>query len=164
MNKKVLSFVFVALFAASSAWAVNADPTAGPYTTDNNSTVEKNVFTLDETPFAYIQFNSDDLNLTKDLELDYRFKHGGTGSTYWQSVSENLAGATGLLNYWNTLAEWDTVKQTGTWEIKTFWNNPSGSTGNQTYTFTVTPEPASMALFGLGAGLLGLAGFRRKQN
>lgn len=163
--KKILFVLIALLFVSTSAFAENTDPVLGPYTTDNNSAVEKTTFGWNETPFTYLQFNSDNLNLNKDLGLDYRFKFNGTGSTYWETRTETLTGETGLLDYWQSLTNWDSVKQVGTWEVKTFWHNPGASNGNSTYSFNVvTPEPISMALFGLGAGVLGLAGIRRRKK
>lgn len=77
-----------------------------------------------------------------------------------------------------TLTEWDSKKALGDWHIDSFLTNFVGTfaenggigvgnfftTQGDTVNFTVTPEPASMALFGLGAGALGLTRLRRKKR
>ena len=168
--KKTAFVLFLLLTTFSPlALAASADPALGPYATDLNSSAIKHTFGWDETPFAFIRFDSDDLNLCKDLDLAYRFKFEGAGPSHWTSDTYDLDGATGLLNYWQSLSNWDSIKQVGHWEVKAFWNNPSGSYGNEAFCFTVngptvTPEPVSMALFGLGAGALGLTRLRRKKS
>lgn len=142
-----------------------ADPFANP--------VPQNVFDLTEIPYLYLETPANNFLNPQT--------YGSTISAKWffGGVEKYSTAGPGDMNqneFFFTPDNWDTIKQVGLWTIDSSYElrpliNPSELTafgGSSTQftiiTPTVTPEPASMALFGLGAGALGLTRrFRKKK-
>ena len=139
-----------------------ADPFANP--------TFQNVFDLSETPYLYLETPA------RDFPNPISYQSTIFSKWYFNSVEKYSTNGPGDLNqneFFFTPPNWDTIKEPGLWAIDSSYElrplfNPSeltafgGSSTDFTVTGpTVTPEPVSMALFGLGAGALALS--RRKR-
>ena len=98
---------------------------------------------------------------TKMFSINTNGGSDKTKDTYWLSPSADQLQGSSLS--WN-----DLKTNYGAWHIDASYewkfsgNTVTGSVKN--IPFTLTPEPVSMVLFGLGAGVLGLAQIRRKKK
>jgi len=133
-------------------------PSLGPYMTDEGSMAPKpnQNFGWNEKPYAFIQFDMDDLNTEKPLIMSWKWRYeDGPVVSFERERISNFSGDT--LNLWNSLDNWDIHKQAGEWSVVTIWRNP-GSGGSRFKTsFTVTPvvpEPVSSILFLSGGAVL----------
>jgi hypothetical protein len=158
-----------ALFIGQPPTHASLEPAVGPTTTDENSVTPKTVFGFDETPFAFIQFESDKLNVDKPLKLRWTWKHEHdlVGQEYERTTDFPPGDTTQV---WNALDIWDEVKEPGDWSVKTNWFNLGEGGGFEkthftvaSESFTVTPEPLGISLFLLGGTALA-AGLRRRKK
>ncbi|MFH0985867.1 MAG: PEP-CTERM sorting domain-containing protein [Candidatus Omnitrophota bacterium] len=140
-----------------------------PFTTLENDESEKTLFGWDEKPFVYSLF--DEVDTSRTLNLTRVWKYGTeTIATQQESYfdGDGTDYGSGSLEIWKGLDNWtgvSGVRKAGDWTVNTEWGyNGSDYTEFAKSSFTVTPEPVSMVLFGLGAGVLGLAQFRRKKK
>lgn len=88
-------------------------------------------------------------------------------SSSWYDPNDNLifkdiANPNRKNERWFSLADWDSVKTLGTWEVEARYFNPGSIDGGGSTNFTVTPEPVSSVLFLLGG--LSLFGFEYKKR
>lgn len=120
---------------------------AGSYT-------DKSSFGWNETPYLYIKRNAP-VNL----------------AIFWLSP-ENVSffrpaqlNADNSYEAWITLVNWEASKKAGEWKVKGFGvRNPQDcATTSFMVTPTVTPEPLSLALFGIGGLPLAARFIRRKK-
>jgi hypothetical protein len=192
--KKMIMIAMAMLFLATPAFAATTtvnwvdDATHEAYTVGSyGSTAPQSDFTRNETPWLYVKLPSYTLtggnNKVDDLYLRDKWNFGTrtivdatlsgipTGGTF----SSTLTPPT---EYWVSPTNWSTDpsfhNQVGTWEIyDIFYQFRRSGTEKQEGSFTgnggvvnfnVVPEPVSMVLFGLGAGVLGLAQLRRKKK
>jgi hypothetical protein len=129
--------------------------------TDYESIEQKTVFGWEEVPYAFIQFDVEDLNTKKPLTVWWKWKHeNGKWYTFqWDSTTDFPHEK---LNIWYSPEEWDEVKEIGTWTVQATWRNPGSGGGMMKTDFTVTPEPLSSVLFVTGGTLLVARVLRKK--
>jgi hypothetical protein len=171
MMKKFFFFLFSFSFLVqANAFAVVSGSFEQAYTVaSDNSTTEVTSFDIDgAAPWLYLRLpasphasgnSSVDSHWFFNPEVSEQFASGDPGDTDLQR------------DFWlPSDLVWDSNKAVGDWHIDAsfFWNGPGTGAndviGNQTVNFTVTPEPVSVALFGMGAGALGLTRLRRKKK
>lgn len=170
MKKVIILFVttILVILSTSNAFAKQLDPFLGPYMTDEGSYDKKDVFGWNEKPFAFIQFDVDNLNANLPLFVTWKWKFMGKGHPFWE-FEKVTDFSDDSLNIWNSVDNWDSYKKVGEWSVRTTWWNPSvcsgkGGWGNDKINFTVTPEPYSSILLVFGAGCLGtIIGLKRKK-
>lgn len=140
-------------------------PSLGPYMTDEGSMAPKpnQTFGWNEKPYAFIQFDMDDLNTEKPLIMSWKWRYeDGPVVSFERERISNFSGDT--LNLWNSLDNWDIHKQAGEWSVVTIWRNP-GSGGSRLKTsFTVTPEPVSSILFLSGGAVLAIRRYWKRKK
>jgi hypothetical protein len=96
---------------------------------------------------------------------DWTVRTNGWDNTSWGVVTASTYGSAAYTGQ-NGSAPWglrSEIDPKATW-IWTDNGNPSGATRYFSSKITMTPEPVSMVLFGLGTGVLGLSKFRRKKK
>ena len=156
------AFLAAALLFPGPAAATHPplEPTLGVYMTDEHSTVKKSTFGWNEQPFAFLQFDTADINTNKPLEIAWRWKFENT------QVSKEFETITNFdhnpLNLWNSLDNWDLHKEIGNWTVKAAWKNKGRNGGQDHVHFTVTTEPLAAILFPFGG--LALAGLTRRRK
>ncbi len=164
--KKLLLIFLVSMFTfTGNSFAVTIDS----QTVDaDNSLTAKSVFAWDETPWLHITLGGANGGHFPNITSDWKF-----GGNTLGEADEN--GTADQANFWVSPLNWNSIRQTGLWTVdsafqiihKSNGNNLGSGTDSTTFTVgeapTVTPEPVSMALFGLGAGALGLKRLRRKK-
>lgn len=144
-------------------------PSLGPYMTDAGSTVPKpnQTFGWNENPYAFMQFDIDDLNTEKPLFVWWRWRDPDGHVVSVEKEWITNFPEEGNLNLWNSLDNWDVHKQTGEWTVETKWVNPSGGTGRFETSFTVTPvvpEPVSSILFLSGGAVLAIRRYWKRKK
>ncbi len=163
MGKQLITGIMFLLFsivAANSTYA-ELEPLSGLYMTDEGSMEPKDIFGWNETPFAFMQFDVDDLNTDKPLTVWWKWRHE-TGPWFffdWERVN-NFSGDT--LEIWNSPDSWDLKKQAGGWNVQATWRNPGSGGGMRMTDFSVTPEPLSSSL--LVTGCVVMAGWRYRKR
>ncbi len=191
--KKIVavSLAILALHSSQAFAAVNwtNDATHAAFTVDGNgSTTAKTNFGWDETPWLYVLlpgYSTDSPSLKANTTLlQDKWNFGDRTAVDGNANTSEAYGATQTvsgdkLDFWVSPTNWTTIRQAGSWEIyDIFYQFKNGANLRQEGAFTgnsgivnftvngptVTPEPVSMALFGIGAGALGLKRFRRKNN
>ncbi len=130
----------------------------------------------DKTPYLAFQYKflvNDSLH--HRVDVDTTFHYNGEPNNWGQTSlffeCDNCTTYNDPTFTWYFKApDWDIHGQTGRWNVTSSWAvdgvyDPAYRFYNFTVTpATVTPEPASMALFGLGAGALALARRRKKTS
>jgi hypothetical protein len=139
LTLSIIVFFFVLLITGNAYSEL--EPSLGFYMTNGESTESKDTFRWDETPFAFIQFDVDDLNNETEDKIQVR----------------------------NSPDNWDFEKLAGKWTVQTTWRNPGSGGGMSKTAFTVTspvvPEPISSLLFVIGGAFLtGKHFIKRKRN
>lgn len=160
------------LFSINYSYALDLlTPSAGPYMTDNDTTVpdsNRSLFWWNETPYNFTQFNTIDLG--KTLTLHWTWKYGD--ELIWDggySISD-LSYTTPYVNKWLALDNWETLKngRAGSWSVFTTWSTPGKISGSQTVNFDLNanpiPEPNSFILFMLGGIALSVIYIRRNKK
>jgi len=113
-----------------------------------NSTVEKDIFVWDETPWLYLKLDRN------SYDVDSTWISPSASETFLHTE-----GPEGAYERWITPADWSDIKETGSWKVDVRLFNPENypncSFGHSCDTFTVTPEPLGCFLFLLGSAALG---------
>ena len=172
MKKYCLLFLAAALsfgIMASTGYAQAAYPSIpvpendNPYMTfASPDTTPQTTFGWNETPFVYLELSG--INPGRTLNLQNIWKYGGSveDTQTFTSTGSSLTDWRGLSNWLGTGLG---SRKAGDWTVETTWGyNGSKYTTTAKNAFSVTPEPVSLVLFGLGAGVLGLSRLRRKKK
>jgi hypothetical protein len=128
----------------------------------DGSTTERHTFGFDETPFIYIHLPQTGLNAVAafwqdpDTEIYLTGNAPSFATEYWHSLDS------GVDENGDPVA-WNDVRKYGTWNVGTgyLYADDFSFDGKDT-SFTVTPEPATSAMFVVGALALAAATSRRK--
>ena len=182
----VLMFIFgVAmtqpdLFAASKVEVSDGYPYITQFYVDNGQVFDVGPLDkqpLDKTPYLAFKYKflSDD-QLHHRVDVDTTFHYNGE-SNNWGKTSlfyecDNCPSYNNSppFTWYFKAPDWDIHGQTGRWNVTTSWAvdgvyDPAYRFYNFDVTSpTVTPEPASIVLFGLGAGVLALTGKRKRAS
>ena len=163
MRRRLLLSAVVACGVLSSAALAVADTFAVYPVDSNGSTTERHTFGFDETPFIYIRLPRPGVNIT---------------AAFWQDPATNIFltsdGISSATEYWHSLdngvdsgnnpVTWHDVRKQGTWNVGAGYLYASDfSVDSKATSFTVTPEPASAALFIFGGLTLAAAARRKKR-
>lgn len=131
----------------------------------------KDTFDIDtEQPFLYCQFDVDDLVTGTDYFSGTEFAsiinasawHAPSG-TYYDIALQHYSVDGETVSYWLGLDSWEDNKELGEWSVSTVFTNTTlleTKVGGASASFTVTPEPVSLLLMGLGGTAIF---FRKKQ-
>jgi len=153
MNKKLSSAITFLMLAGFLTISAPASAGLDTYTVGSSgSTVAKDTFSFDETPFLYMKLPEDDFNFASS------FWHAPSTSTHFASDGPGSIG-----KRWISLADWESVKEVGDWTIDSnvFYSN--GLTATSFTSFTVTPEPLAMTLFLIGGAPIAVSLIRKKK-
>ena len=150
-----------------------------------NDTVEDNTFEWDETPYLYIKgLDIPDTYFTH-IAILFTPQNEGFSQNFGSNLGQDPSVNRGVSEYWLPSPVWNSeslgipFKGVGTWQVDLIYTifdstkpedafvDSAGLDGPD-YFFTVnapvvTPEPATAALFLLGAGGLAARRFRRKK-
>ncbi len=162
--KKIISLFVLTILFVPAAFAVPAESNFPQFKTvdADGSTTVKNEFGWDETPWVYGLTDAVSANRHAHVQTEWYFNSSLLGTA-------NEDGPNQQNTFWFTPLNWNSIKQAGVWTVKGYFQVDDAphtlfKSGADQHTFTVTPEPISMALFGLGAGALGLKRMRRKKQ
>ena len=153
MNKKITSTVILILalaaFAPNSFAAFDAYKIVG----SSGSFVKKTLFGFDDpSPYLYMRLPANGEAFT---------------GTFWRDPDAAIfymSTSTPDRDRWITLADWNTVKKVGTWEVNSNYFYTNGNTGFGTAGFTVTPEPLAVTLFLIGGAPIAVNLYRRRRR
>ncbi len=140
------------------------------YTSENNDTTLKNIFDLNDDPYAYLFVNKDMLVTTPDA-LDITWTWYYLDGMHWvlqETDADSARSWSANLDLNDNFNTWEPLNAElipGRWKVDVKWL-PSDSNSTCWYTktakFTVTPEPLGCSLFALGSGVIAL--LRRKRR
>ena len=136
----VLSMVLSATNAAAThdaIFQIYPTPASGDLT-------EQTTFAFDDTPFIYLHLPSPGFNAAlafwESPSSPQFFTSGfSTATQYWFSLD---SGFDSSLNP----TSWAGAREAGLWDVSGNYVYANGDTGGGSTSFTVTPEPASLAL------------------
>ena len=173
--KKMFFVLVTALLVSVNAYAASVFD-ALYSVSSSGSTVQVTEFDINgPKPWLYVKLPSSPSSLFSSIGSDWLFNPqatiqfsvaGGQSSTatdFWLSPSDTVWGSKESLGEWH-------VNSNFAWISIQFAENGGigvgriDSAGNGVANFTVVPEPGSIALFGIGAGALGLTRLRRKKK
>ena len=159
MTKRNLLFLTLVLSASILFTTRNASAspvgfvnlfTTGAY----GSTTPKNIFSLEETPYLYMN-----LNIPAGATANTISAWNDPGILAYFSNS-NLSTDT---ERWITLSNWESVKKYGKWTINANYFDSFGNNFVASTDFNVVPEPTTMSLLLIG-GIPMLLKRKRKQT
>lgn len=163
----LLAMVLAVVLLAGNAFAADTLSPVDYYAVSGfGETEEKSSFSLNETPFLYYSFSVDSLgDVFGDVEVTSILSiQGPKGYAIPDfSVNEWSVSSEGYYEYWIEIDDWDDIGSYGDWSVDTRWYNfgvGQVGIGNGTAGFSVTPEPVSMLLMGVG----GFALFYRRKK
>ena len=155
MKKFILLIAVLFLTIGLRGGIASAIPFEDIYTVDSNgSTTPKNVYSLSETPWLFLEIPGQGFN----------FK-----GAKWFDPSFDLRSINAMVSFssqnWFTPFNWNSIKEPGVWTVVAGYIDPfpALTRGIGVAKFTVTPEPVSSGLFLLGAAALAAKRFRRKR-
>ncbi len=159
--KRALLAITVAACAFVSMSTAQADDFSINPVDSNGSTTVKTLFGFDETPFVHLHLPEPGLNFASS------FWESPAGPFYFTSH-----GPSTDQDIWFSLSNWNTAKALGQWNVNGGYlyaqgisEGPcTGSCGAGYTSFTVTPEPASSALFLIGSLTLAAVARRKKSS
>jgi hypothetical protein len=166
LTLSIIVFFFVLLITGNAYSEL--EPSLGFYMTNGESTESKDTFRWDETPFAFIQFDVDDLNNEKPLILWWKWRYENSPWIFFE-WEDTINFPEDKIQVRNSPDNWDFEKLAGKWTVQTTWRNPGSGGGMSKTAFTVTspvvPEPISSLLFVIGGAFLtGKHFIKRKRN
>ena len=139
--------------------AISTPASAGldTYTVGSDgSTVAKDTFSFDETPFLYMNLPEEGFSVTAS------FWHSPSDLVYFKGDEPDT-----VIGRWTSLTDtvqWNDVKEVGDWSINTAAFYADGSAFTDTASFTVTPEPLAMTLFLIGGAPIAVSLIRKRKN
>jgi hypothetical protein len=161
--KRVL--VALAFAACCAAGPVLADDFEIFPVGSSGSVTPQTLFVLDHTPFIYVKLPSAGPHVARAFWQSPTGNHFftstppfATGNEHWFSLDDP-----GAINESGDPTSWDSAKHLGHWNVgaDAFYADRTFA-GGQTAFDVITPEPASIVLF--GGGLLLAAGLRRRRK
>ncbi len=180
-------FILLAMLYSAPALAVDFDTLSDPYMTTNIHFLLENdpyphfvrhddgpmtAFEWDQKPEYILHYTLSGITDfdRHDYDLNSTWTYLGDGDQYFGQNSGWCIGCNGGdTTSWGTIPDWANNRAAGFWTVDLTWNMDGGSPeftdqlAFQISSPTVTPEPASMALFGLGGIALAAKRFRRKK-
>jgi hypothetical protein len=143
----------------------NLVPTGGLFMTDNASMIPKDdqLFGWNELPHTYMQFDVDDLDVNKHLDIKLKWINE-SGKVVHKEKRRITDFSEDTLNIWNSADNWDEIKEVGAWTVKAKWKNPHGGKGRDEIHFAVAPEPVSSLLFIAGSIVMAGRGYLRRRK
>jgi len=162
MKKKIISLgiVLVSLFMITGSAFASA-PSFSIYSTDaDGSYADVDEFGWDVVPWIRMYLPEAGWSVTGSFwktpsETYYFAETSSTEQNRWMSGND-------LTDQKGNSVSWTDIQEVGTWNVNaTYLNASTGATGPASASFTVTPEPISAILFGLGG--LSIAAIRRRK-
>ena len=154
MNKKIISTAILILALAALTPNSFAAFDAYKIVGSSGSFVEKTLFGFDDpSPYLYMRLPANGQAFTGSFWRD------PDATIFYMSTT----GSTPDRDRWITLADWNTVKKAGEWEVNSNYFYTTGATGFGSTSFTVTPEPLAMALFLIGGAPIAVNLYRKKR-
>ena len=120
----------------------------------------------DPSPYLYMRLPDNGQAFTGSFWRDPEASifYISTDSAGGGSISASGSGLISGQERWITLADWDSVKKVGGWEVNSNYFYPAGTTGFASASFTVTPEPLAMTLFLIGGAPIAVSLIRKRKH
>ncbi|MBI5055491.1 MAG: PEP-CTERM sorting domain-containing protein [Nitrospirae bacterium] len=152
----LLAVVFCA--TNSSAIPFDAIYTVG----SNGSTTMQDTFSLNETPWLYLELPQTGQNITWSWWTGPDNDCSNNPLCFVSTGTNNDADG----KIWLSLPDWDSIKDIGEWTIEANSTSPPCCLVEGTTSFKVSvPEPSTvLLLLTAGAGFVGLLSFRNKKQ